>query len=388
MRTLFILATVALIHGCGADWQPGTGGEDSGGRPPHDASPAGNGTGGRDAGMTDATVQADASRASCTAEQPVRIEGEFAGPLYIDDRYTGMNAPVEVPRWTGTRTIAIGSEAEGYLRREFEAGNACTVRLDRDTRVSPREWRARYITLRSVYADLITGGSCSATLDDSDADRAFTSFTSSLHGHFEPASLQTMKWSVERKDLVQPVRLRRYDWGFGLEPEDVASAIDDLSPGTTDLIVVFFRSAGVDCIIPGPYFAYSFGPVPETYEAGFVVVKMEERGALGPAFDFHEQNDPGVWLHEWLHTVAEWYYPGLGALMPDPAEDGSIVHAAESHGYGAPWMRWYADLISGQVQLGSGFVGIGPEWLLKCTLRERITHPECAVDLGSRVQPR
>jgi hypothetical protein len=119
-------------------------------------------------------------------------------------------------------------------------------------------------------------------------------------------------------------------WRRGVEASDLADALGDVAPGDLDLVVVAWRSATSGCVIPGPYLGFGLPPSPGSREAGFVTLKLEVDGPLDPIFTAFEENDPGVFLHEWLHTVAEDFYPSLGAEMP-AGTDGSIVHAAEGN---------------------------------------------------------
>ena len=80
------------------------------------------------------------------------------------------------------------------------------------------------------------------------------------------------------------------------------------------------------------------------------------------------ENDPGMFIHEWLHNVAEIFYPNRGIKVPQ--ENGQVVHAAGKYAYTYPWMTWYHDLISGQVRDGTTYSGIGPDAFLDCTVRE------------------
>ena len=84
------------------------------------------------------------------------------------------------------------------------------------------------------------------------------------------------------------------------------------------------------------------------------------------------KEDPGVWTHEWLHVVIEKFYPDRGVKTPIPQKNKLILHAAEAYGYTFPWIDWYEDLISGQVPLGKGFSGIGPEALNSCNIRQAV----------------
>ncbi|MFO0726104.1 MAG: hypothetical protein U1E65_20140 [Myxococcota bacterium] len=323
--------------------------------------------------MGDAGISADAG---CSG--PVRIEAPFPGDLYLDGRFTGLRAPAEVPRWSGLRRVGVGSPSGGYFRAEVDAADACRIQLRPEDRSAARSWRARYITLHAAFARLPDTSTCTAALDDVDADRSFQDFERSVHLHFEPDSFHTMAWEIDRQEVRTPFEVRDQGGGFyAVDPADVAALIADVVPGTLDTIVVFFRSAGPGCVIPGDYLGLSVPPSQASHEAGFTSVKLEVEGSLDPVWTYLEANDPGVWIHEFLHTVADQYYPGLGATMPEPSADGSIVHAAEAYHYAAPWMTWYSDLIAGRVVLPDGYGGITPELLLRCTLKDRVNLPGC-----------
>jgi hypothetical protein len=54
---------------------------------------------------------------------------------------------------------------------------------------------------------------------------------------------------------------------------------------------------------------------------------------------------PGVWVHDWLHTVSENYFQKKGYVLP--TNDANLMaHAAQKYGYTFPWMDCYKDFTS------------------------------------------
>ena len=325
---------------------------------------------GSDAGPTDAGVECVFS------ESKVLIDAPFVGDLYLDGEYTGLQTPAEVDRWQGVRSVGVGGGENGYLRADLESGDECSLWVPNSALVAPRIWRARYINLKSVTATLDDGTECAASLDNADADRSYDAFLLGMQQHVEPFSHGTIEWEVERVDVEETLALPNHGWGISPVAPTVEAYLQDVTPGDLDLVMVFYRSSGPGCVIPAPFFGADFGTSPESREAGFVVVKLQTEDSIDELWNYFEENDPGVWVHEWLHTVTESYYGSIGAPMP-LAGEGGMVHSSEMYGYEAPWMDWYADLMAGRVLVDGEFYGITPEILLECTFRERLTNAAC-----------
>ncbi|MCK5688821.1 hypothetical protein KAI87_06100, partial [Myxococcota bacterium] len=225
-----------------------------------------------------ATQNEDTTCGSSISPAPtVVIDADFPGDVYLNGRFTGQQTPATVTRWSGIQTVGIGGGVNGYLRDEIDPGTSCTIHLSEDALIEPRIWRARYINLLNVVAQLEDGSECAVRLNSADADRSYESFTKSLENFFGPYSHSTVSWEVERVDITEEVVIPNQGWGYYPQGADIEPYIQDIAPGELDLILTFYRSKSSEseCVIPGPFFGLATAPTPASREAGFIVVKLE-----------------------------------------------------------------------------------------------------------------
>ena len=77
--------------------------------------------------------------------------------------------------------------------------------------------------------------------------------------------------------------------------------------GDYDLAVTFFRGAQEDCFI-ADFIGIAWYNVTElSSESSYYTVRYYD--GIGEAIENAKKNDPGVFIHEWLHTIAERFYP-------------------------------------------------------------------------------
>jgi len=238
----------------------------------------------------------------------------------------------------------------------------------------PKIWKALWIGLEETKGNSNTGA-CSTHFSSSALDAGYNFFQWSIANHFEKFSYGTMKWDIERKDITNSVILKKSSasW-FTIEPDSIIKILPEIKPGIYDCVFVFWRESEEACSFKSNYFGLAWtNPMAENIKTGFVTVKFDAGESLENKINYLKENDPGVWLHEWLHTVGENFYQSRGFILPPKASDGLVVHSAELFGYNFPWMNWYQDFISGRVPNSSGepkYLGIGPEALLNCTIHE------------------
>jgi hypothetical protein len=295
---------------------------------------------------------------------------ESGSTIYLDGLFTGKLTPADITVEAGEHTIGIGlAETKHYLKKSLwvEADTqSLQVNLDDADKQAAKVWRALFIGVNKVA---VNGSSCISEYSTHELDLGFEFFNWSFHQRVEDYSYNTTEWQIDRRDIYDETVLLSAD--HLITPEIIAPYLQDVYPGDYDLIVTFFRGgAGTNqgCYIDDfrgiAWYDYRVLAADASY---FTIRYYDDvEGAINAS----KQNDadPGMFIHEWLHTTAERFFPDRGYTMPK--QDGQVVHAAEAYHYSAPWMTWYRDLIAGQVPQGDNYIGIGPEAFLACSVRE------------------
>jgi len=290
---------------------------------------------------------------------------ELESAIYLDGVYTGKTTPNSLLLESGDYVIGIGlKNSRNYLRRTIkieENDIQIKAELNQDDLQNPKKWKALFIGINDV--ETLDGG-CSNHYTSEELDLAFDYFKWSFEEKVEDYSYNTMDWEFTRRDISDQV-ITLSDKKY-LTPSMMESHLTDVKKGDFDLIVTFFKASDQNCFDAG-FMGLAWYNVTELdCNASYYMVRYHEdiENRIANA----KQNDGGVFIHEWLHTVAERFYPNRGIAVPQL--DGQVVHAAEKYGYEHPWMEWYEDIITGQVKDGYKYVGIGPDAWLDCTVRE------------------
>lgn len=316
-------------------------------------------------------------------DKSIRIEtpANEPGYVYVEGRYTGVKAPGTIKLTAGTYRIAVALENSWtYLQKEVQLKTDTTITLLPADKPVSKNWKALWVGLFETKGNSAQG-ECSTHFTKAELDAGFDFFRWSLQQHFEKYSYGTMKWEVERKDISTPVLLNKEssNW-FTVEPHTITTLLPEIQPGGYDCVFVFWREREGNCSFQSNYFGLAWtDPMADVMKTGFVTVKFDAGTDINERINYYKTNDPGVWVHEWLHTVGENFYQNKGIAMPQKA-GGFSVHAAEVYQYSFPWMDWYKDFIAGRVPNPSGspgYLGIGPEALLKCTVRETAVDTNC-----------
>jgi len=312
----------------------------------------------------------------CTSGN-VAITAVSQGSIYIDGQYIGKKTPSIVFLKEGEHIVSVGLDNERlYLRK--------TVNITKDTKFNidftledkqlPSLWKALFVGVPTVSGESSIG-KCSTNFTKQDLDYAFDFFKMNMKEHIEPYSYGSIKWDIDRRDLTKPVELTYNDengW-YTLEAEQGLAELDNVKPGEYDTVFLFWREEDKNCSFKSPYFGLAWlePTSDDARRTGYVTVKFNPE-AIGVKAKIQQylDNDPGVWTHEWLHVVIEQFYPNQQVKVPLPPKDKLILHSASAYGYKYPWLDWYKDLISGQVSLGKGFSGLGPEAFINCTVRK------------------
>lgn len=297
------------------------------------------------------------------------------GFIYLDGAYTGIKAPGKISASRGKHMIGIALQPSfQYLRKEINVGADSTISLTAADAPAAKTWKALWIGVNETTGTT-PGGQCSTHFTVKELDEAYSFFEWSIREHMEKYTYHTIHWEVERKDIVVPVTLTESGSGrYTAEPGTISGLLPQIQPGVYDCVFVFWREKEGTCNFSSNYFGLAWtNPMSENIKTGYVTVKFDAANSVTERINYYKTNDPGVWIHEWLHTVGENFYQSRGKQLPRKAGDGLVVHAAEMYNYKFPWMDWYQDFIAGRVVNvydGPKYLGIGPEAFLNCSLRE------------------
>lgn len=274
-----------------------------------------------------------------------------------------------------------------YLRKtvDVKAGNN-SLNFTLSDAPTPKVWKALWIGVPTVTGTL-NGSQQSATFTAAELDSCYSFFTYSINNFFQPYSYQTTKWEITRQDAAAPIQL--YINGSGdyvIEDTTIVRLFPGIVPGNYDCVFVCWKQQDGNTnfgSVGTNYFGLTeTNPLAYSFKTGYVQVRFTQAPYpnLSDKIHNYENTDPGVWIHEWLHSVAENFYQSKGLQLPLASLGGGlVVHAAQSYGYSFPWMTWYLDLMSGRVLSTNGitYLGIGPEAFLKCTVRETAVDSNC-----------
>ncbi|PWD98463.1 PEGA domain-containing protein [Marinilabilia rubra] len=305
----------------------------------------------------------------------IKITAEEKGVVYLNGKNTGNMTPAELNVGKGEHVFGVGTDGSNqYFRREIDVDEDAEIFLSTKDQPDPKVWKALWVGVHEVKGSS-PNGVCSSHFSKEELNAGYEFFMWSIENHFESFTYNTVKWDVERKDIQLPVRLHKASntW-FTLEPNSITELIPDIKPGEYDAVFVFWPEQDGDCSFESSYFGLAWtDPMNDPIKTGYITIKFDAGSDINEKIAWYKNNDPGVWVHEWLHTVGENYYQDLGVSMPEKGDDGLVLHAAEKYGYSYPWMDWYKEFMGGQVRdqkNGSLFLGIGPETFLKKSLRE------------------
>ena len=308
------------------------------------------------------------SKSTATIHKLAVTATETGSAIYLDGVYTGKVTPSEIIVETGTHMVGVGLKASRtYLRRNVTVESTTetlTVDLSNNDLQQPKVWKALFIGVNKVTANV---GSCVSEYTTDELDLAYDFFNWSFKEKVEDYSYHTTKWEIDRRDISDETIVLSND--KLITPSIIDNYITDVNKGDYDLIVTFFRGGGgsqQNCFIDNFIGIAWFDVTELNSDASYYTIRYYDD--IGGAISNAKQNDPGMFIHEWLHTTAEMFYPDKGEKVP--SDNGQVVHAAGKYGYSQPWMTWYEDLISGQVRDGVTYSGIGPDAFLACTVKE------------------
>ncbi len=296
-----------------------------------------------------------------------------AGYIYVDGSYTGSMAPgsINIPGGNHTVGVALKDSWQYLLKPSVNITGNTTLNFTLSDKPTPKVWKFLFVGI-----DTVTQNGLKSYFTPDELKSCYDYFLLSVQDYIEKYSYGTMDCQITRHDLQNPVTLTSSSSGPVVAASDIVNLIPSIKPGTYDDVFVCWKQKTGSVDFGGNYFGLAeTAPLSEPYKTGYLQVKFtpDPYATIQDHIKYYENNDPGVWVHEWLHTVAEHFFENKGRPMPKASLGGGfVVHAAESYGYSSPWMTWYRDLISGRVlsQDGASYLGIGPEAFLGCTVRE------------------
>ncbi|WP_340679883.1 hypothetical protein [Paraglaciecola sp.] len=297
--------------------------------------------------------------------------------------YTGKVTPSEIAVSAGEHTIGIGlKDSKYYLKKSIAVKNNTSgqlITLINDLQTA-KEWKALFIGINSAQ---VPSGSCTSEYSTAELDKGFEFLKWSFEERLEVYSYNTVDWSFDRFDITQTVTLND---DAVLTPSIIDGYLADhnIAKGDYDFVVSFYRGGDVlnDAGLPtgqgcklGSFQGLGWYEYDDLeVEASYAQIRYWDN--IIDAIDYSKEyeKDPGMFIHEWLHSVAEingkTFFKGQGYSMP--SSKGDVVHAAGAYGYEYPWMTWYQDIISGKVEDNGKYLGITPEAFLACSVREKV----------------
>jgi len=315
---------------------------------------------------------------------------EVGSAIYLNGVYTGEVTPAELSvNTTGEHTIGIGLiNSKLYLKKTISITQSSELQqfsLNLNDLQAAKNWKALFIGVKNAKKPQ---GSCVSSYTNEELDAGYQFLQWSFEERLEGYSYNTVNWLFDRFDITDEIVT--LDKNAVLQPEIIEPylASHNIKKGDYDFIVPFYRGGdnigrgvkvtGQDCYL-GAYQGlgwYDYDIL--SVEASYVQIRYWDNATLAIAASKEDQYDPGMFIHEWLHSVAEskkegnTFFENQGYTMPDDGSTGHyVVHAAGAYQYTFPWMLWYQDLISGKVKKGQQYLGITPEAFLSCSVREK-----------------
>jgi len=315
---------------------------------------------------------------------------EVGSAIYLNGVYTGAVTPADLSVNTaGEHTIGIGLiDSKLYLKKNITINQSSELQqfsLNLNDLQAAKNWKALFIGVKSAKKPK---GNCVSSYTNEELDAGYQFLQWAFEERLEDYSYNTVNWLFDRFDITDEIVT--LDKNAVLQPEIIEPylASHNIKKGDYDFIVPFYRGgdnigrgvqeSGQDCYL-GAFQGlgwYDYDIL--TVQASYVQIRYWDNAILAIAASKEDQYDPGMFIHEWLHSVAEskkegnTFFETQGYTMPDDGSAGHyVVHAAGAYQYTFPWMTWYQDLISGKVKKGQQYLGITPEAFLACSVREK-----------------
>jgi len=308
------------------------------------------------------SYRADAQNVSLTVSGP-------AGNLYVNEIYTGRQAPATISVPMGNTRIGIGNSS-GYFQKTINLASNTTIDLNNLHPVPRRSFRMVIVVPRWT-----SHGGEMAYLEDSDLVMAEVTARRASAEDVLPSTYGMLDWDIDVFPIVENTTLNR-----GGNPENWPDA------------GVYLREAGLS------YLADQYDAVLLFYSVfrpdGSVVENRPcclwgSRGYMaitnGSRHTFRNQPQRFIgegYTHEWLHGIEQTsgiYVEGY-------------LHGAEAHGYTATthgshdWRGWYWDFMKGLVPRIPGTPEVtdyvGHFSFLKNYQRDRWKDSEVILDAG------
>ncbi|WBX74608.1 PEGA domain-containing protein [Tenacibaculum pacificus] len=290
---------------------------------------------------------------------------EDGAAIYLDGVYTGKNTPSRIEVSAGDHLIGVGlNTAIKYLRTPIVVTEEeeMVVSLNETHHKKAKKWKVLFLGIKKA---VMPNGSCSSEYTEAELDVGFDFLKWQFQNFVEPDSYNTISWDFDKR-YISNLTLSGGNSGPLATPDVISPHITDVNPGDYDLILSFFNRKDADCNL-GEYKGIGwYAPQLGDLKVSYVTIRYN--GNIEESIKDQKENDPGVFIREWLHTVIEQrsYFTDLGTNVPSGG-----VHSAENHegDYSYPWMNWYQNILAGKVIEGDTYVGIGPDAFLECTVK-------------------
>lgn len=306
------------------------------------------------------------------------IQSDINGDIYLDGVYTGKQSPDSFIVAKGEHSVGIGSGSQlKFYQKDIDVESLeelTTINVTTDDICEPKTWKVLFVgvnTVRNISGNIVL----SYTSEELDAGYEYLKY--SFEKYIPPYSFNTVNWEYYRKDIVEDTVVLNHENFFTASIFEKYITKFGIKKGDYDLIITFYRFEGDDDNSNDDDLGHFNGIAWYDYQAlsahtSYFLIRYyrDVKGNL----EYAKQNDPGMYVHEWLHTVVEMFYPDRGAQVLDPSlGNGSVLHAIEAYGYRWPWMLGYRDLMRGKIlsKEGNQYLGITPETFLECTVREK-----------------
>lgn len=238
---------------------------------------------------------------------------EEGASIYIDGVYTGKKTPAEFLVSKGEYTVGVGlNNTKRYLRKKIKVTSSTdvlVVSLDENDFQEPKTWKVLFVGVNKVTT---AGGNCVSEYTTEQLDLAYDFLKWSFEEKVEPYSYNTINWEFERRDITTDIVQLSSD--NLITPNIFESQITDIQKGDYDLVATFFRGVQQDCFI-ADFIGIAWFDVTELFsETSYYTIRYYND--LEGAITYSKRNNPGMFIHEWLHTIAERFYPDRGWTMP------------------------------------------------------------------------
>jgi hypothetical protein len=281
--------------------------------------------------------------------------------VFVDGVKSKETTPAELSVSEGQHTINVLDESNGvYLEQTVDASatEVKTVEFSRNDVVTPREWKVLVVGFKSANV-----AGVEQTYAEEDLDKIYQYVEDAL-SWVDNKCYGAMEFSFDNRSVDATVETTEtvYDWGnlYDITPAQFEAVVNDIDPGTYDLIVTVFNDGQQWYNWPRP--TQQIDAL--SCKASFLSNAFGTPDVIEGAIDYFINGDgQGAMVHNWLRSITQEYYNNsemedLGVFMP-AGDQEEVMWRAEEYGYNGDnhWFEWYEDMIKAKV--GKYYDGIG-----------------------------